>query len=118
MAAPITLAKRLLSILEYDRDNHLLRIDDYLHGRHAGPYIPENADAEYRLLAERCISNWTPLLVGTPAQALYVDGYRRGRRDDETKQVFGGNNAEVEWDHWQRSRLDSRQNPVMRGALT
>lgn len=117
MAAPITLAKRLLSILEYDRDNHLLRIDDYLHGRHDGPYIPENADAEYRLLAQRCISNWTPLLVGTPAQALYVDGYRRGSRTDENREVLGGNQAEVEWDHWQRSRLDSRQNPIMRGAL-
>lgn len=126
MVAPRKLAQQLLTILDNDRDNHLLRIDDYLHGRHDGPYIPENADAEYRLLAERCISNWMPLLVGTPAQALYVDGYRRGKRtkgaaqfeNREQAQVFGGVNAEVEWDHWQRSRLDSRQNPVMRGALT
>lgn len=119
MASPIKLAKMLLAILETDRDQHLLRIDDYLHGRHDGPYIPENADAEYRLLAERCISNWTPLLVGTPAQALYVDGFRRGKRSNiEGARVFGGANAEVEWDHWQRSRMDARQNPVMRGALT
>lgn len=119
MVTPVKLAKQLLTILDNDRNNHLLRIDDYLHGRHAGPYIPENADVEYRLLAERCISNWTPLLVGTPAQALYVDGFRRGsRKDKESAQVFGGVNAEVEWDHWQRSRLDARQSPVMRGALT
>lgn len=126
MVAPVKLARQLLRILDNDRDQHLLRIDDYLHGKHDGPYIPENADAEYRLLAERCVSNWTPLLVGTPAQALYVDGFRRGKRSGnglnaesrEQAQVFGGVNAEVEWDHWQRSRLDARQNPVMRGALT
>ena len=40
--------------------------------------MPELADNEYKLLAKRAISNWLPLLVDTPAQALYVDGFRRG----------------------------------------
>jgi hypothetical protein len=70
-------SKLLLGILDKDRDR-LERIDNYLHGDHDDPYMPVNADDEYRLLAERCISNWMPLLVGTPAQAMYVDTFRRG----------------------------------------
>lgn len=116
VAAPLALAKKLATILENDLDR-LRYIDRYLHGYHAGPYIPDNADAEYKLLAQRCISNWMPLLVGTPAQALYVDGFRKGKRGEEDSQVLGGVGQEVEWDHWQRSRLDARQASVMRGAL-
>lgn len=111
--SPTSLARQLLTILDNDRDEHLLRIDKYLHGEHDEPYMPDMADAEYKLLARRCVSNWMPLLVGTPAQAMYVDGFRRGRAgatdtDEKTP----------EWDHWQRSRLDARQAAVHRGALT
>jgi hypothetical protein len=114
--SPVSLAKQLLSILESDRDNHLLRIDNYLHGIHDDPYMPDMADAEYRLLAKRCVSNWTPLLVGTPAQSMYVDGFRRGRADGS--RVPESNENSPEWAHWQRSRLDARQAAVHRGALT
>lgn len=115
MASPTDLAKQLLGVLNIDRVK-LLRIDDYLHGNHDDPYMPANADDEYRLLARRCVSNWTPLLVGTPAQALYVDGFRRGENQvDLTKQSFQDS---MEWSHWQRSRLDARQSAVHRGALT
>ncbi|GAB2329239.1 phage portal protein [Streptomyces variabilis] len=111
---PVALARRLLAILSRDGDR-LRRIDDYLHGRHDDPYMPPQADDEYRLLARRAVSNWMPLLVGTPAQALYVDGFRRGARE-------GGLPAQVEtasaeWEHWQRSRLDARQAAIYRGAL-
>ncbi|MFJ3907475.1 phage portal protein [Streptomyces vinaceus] len=114
-SSPVALARQLLAILNRDGDR-LRRIDDYLHGRHADPYMPAMADDEYRLLAKRSISNWLPLLVGTPAQALYVDGFRPGA-------VAGGlpTQAETtsdEWAHWQRSRLDARQAAVYRGALT
>ncbi|MGZ2360737.1 phage portal protein [Streptomyces sp. 372A] len=114
-ASPAALARQLLAILHKD-GSRLHRIDDYLHGRHADPYMPPSADDEYRLLARRSVSNWMPLLVGTPAQALYVDGYRPG-------QAAGGLPVEVqttsaEWSHWQRSRLDARQAAVYRGALT
>lgn len=113
-------ANQLLAILRGDLEV-LERIDDYLHGRHDGPYIPDHADDEYKLLASRCISNWTPLLVGTPAQALYVDGFRPGPGGAG---VGNGEGAPVEpstrsshWDVWQRSRLDARQSAVYRGAL-
>ncbi|MFC0622826.1 phage portal protein [Kribbella deserti] len=101
------LAVQLLGILHTDRDR-LERIDDYLHGRHDDPYMPPNSDDEYRLLAQRAVSNWMPLLVGTPAQALYVDDFRAGRATP----------GRFEMNHWQTSRLDARQSAVYRGALT
>lgn len=112
MSSPIALAKQLLLILANDLDR-LQVIDDYLHGHHADPYMPSNADDEYRLIAKRSVSNWMPLLVGTPSQALYVDGFRRGS-DQSAKETLGSS----EWKHWQDSRLDSRQLAVHRGALT
>lgn len=110
MVSPKALAEELLAIINEDAAR-LDRIDDYLHGRQDEPYMPKNADAEYKMIAERAVSNWMPLLVGTPAQALYVDGFRPGRSDkDERKSA--------EWEHWQNSRLDARQAAIHRAALT
>ncbi|MEO7897024.1 MAG: phage portal protein [Pseudolysinimonas sp.] len=113
--SPASLAKQLLGILYKDRAR-LERIDDYLHGRHDDPYMPETADAEYKMLARRSVSNWMPLLVGTPAQALCVDGFRRGLPGELPK----GNDGSTlpEWDHWERSRLGARQAAVYRSALS
>ncbi|MEU3050176.1 phage portal protein [Streptomyces sp. NPDC006984] len=110
---PLALARQLLAILHRD-GGRLAQIDAYLHGRHADPYMPPMADDEYRLLAKRAVSNWMPLLVGTPAQALYVDGYRAGADAATASQP---DSATPEWEHWQRSRLDARQAAVYRGAL-
>lgn len=119
--SPYSLAKQLLAILDADK-GRLTRIDMYLNGHHDDPYMPESADDEYRLIAARAVSNWMPMLVETPAQALYVDGFRRGKRPNtgsasgpDQRQEIGG--QDPEWDHWQRSRLDERQGAVHRGAL-
>ncbi|MEU6959600.1 phage portal protein [Streptomyces chrestomyceticus] len=112
--SPAALARQLLAILNRDGDR-LKRIDDYLHGRHDDPYMPPQADDEYRLLARRSVSNWMPLLVGTPAQALYVDGYRPGSPAEGLPAEV--ETASPEWGHWQRSRLDARQAAIYRGAL-
>ncbi|NEA50448.1 phage portal protein [Streptomyces sp. SID10815] len=113
--SPAALARQLLAVLHRDGDR-LRRIDDYLHGRHDDPYMPPQADDEYRLLARRSVSNWMPLLVGTPAQALYVDGFRSGTTGGGLPAPAETTTAE--WAHWQRSRLDARQAAVYRGALT
>lgn len=110
--APRVLARQLLAILDRDM-SRLERIDDYVQGKHDDPYMPAFADDEYRLLAKRAISNWMPLLVGTPAQALYVDSFRRGRTVDTQPAA-----QLPEWRHWQQSRLDARQAAIHRGALT
>lgn len=112
-ATPASLAKRLLAILSRDGDR-LDRIDNYEQGLHDDPYMPPNADDEYRLLAKRAISNWMPLLVNTPAQALYVDGFRPGSVDGAPRE---SSSTSPEWGHWQRSRLDARQAAIYKGAL-
>jgi hypothetical protein len=112
---PASLAKQLLAILHRDGDR-LRRIDAYNQGKHDDPYMPPQADDEYRLLAKRAVSNWMPLLVGTPAQALYVDGFRRGSGGDSALPPQPESTS-PEWQHWQRSRLDARQAAVYRGAL-
>lgn len=108
--SPVALASELLAIILADADR-LERIDNYLHGIQDEPYMPKTADSEYILLAKRAISNWMPLLVGTPAQALYVDAFRPGRKGENDRQT-------PEWIHWQDSRLDARQAAIHRAALT
>lgn len=109
MASAKDLLARMFRILECDHPI-LHRVDAYYRGCHDDPYMPKTADAEYRLLASRATSNWMPLLVATPAQALYVDGFRPSRSIENPTE-------NPEWAHWQRSRMDARQTAVHRGAL-
>lgn len=112
--SPASLAKELLSILDRD-EGRLERIDRYINGKHDDPYMPPQADDEYKLLAKRAVSNWMPLLIGTPAQALYVDGFRPGTAAAGLPQA--SSSTSPQWEHWQRSRMDARQAAVYRGAL-
>ena len=112
IAASRAQARQLLTILGKDRPR-LLAIDQYIQGVHDDPYMPPTATAEYKLLAQRAVSNWMPLLIGTPVQALYVDGFRPGRAKEITTPL----NELPEWQHWQRSQLDGRQSAIYRGAL-
>lgn len=108
------LAAILLATLDADLPT-LETIDNYHRGHQNDPYMPPNADDEYKLLARRSISNWMPLVVNTPTQALYVDNFRPGRdveRDEDGKEPVS-----PEWQHWQDSRLDARQIAIHRGAI-
>lgn len=109
----VKVATTLLGIIERDRDD-LTRIQDYIDGRHDDPYMPANADAEYKMLAKRAVSNWMPLLLGTPAQAMYVDGFRSAKSGPIAAERMTNSPA---WDFWQRSRFPARQTQVTRGAL-
>lgn len=106
-------AVKMLAVLQKDTDpespRSLALIDNYIEGLHEPPYIPESADAEYKQLANRCITNWMPLLVSTPAQAMYVDGFKAGTEGEEAQ--------ERAWQRWQRSMMDSRQSSVHRAAI-
>lgn len=108
--SPTALATLLFGIIAGDQER-LARIDDYVEGRHPTPYMPVGADQEYKLLAQRSISNWIPLLVNTPLQSCYVDSFRPGNGNEEPSKDL------PEWKHWQLSRLDSRQISVHQGAL-
>ncbi|MFI5863554.1 phage portal protein [Streptomyces sp. NPDC051546] len=112
--SPLKLAKELLAVLERD-EPRLQRIDNFIRGRHDDPYMPPQADDEYKLLAKRAVSNWMPLLISTPAQALYVDGHRPGTSGSGLPKASASTSPQ--WSHWQRSRMDARQAAVYRGAL-
>ncbi|MEU7200274.1 phage portal protein [Streptomyces sp. NPDC045470] len=107
---PEDLAEIGFSRLKADRVR-LDKIDRYLRGDHDGPYVPRTATEEYKLLAKRAITNWLPLLVKTPSQAMAVEGYRR-TSDGQAEHA-----APPEWEVWQANRMDARQTPVMRAAL-
>lgn len=95
--------------LDYMRgDNgHVGIVRRYLRGQHDMPYMPADAGTEYAALAQQSITNWLPLISGTFAKMLYVDGYRSGRSADN---VTG-------WQRWQDNKLDARQSITMRGAV-
>lgn len=116
---PVRVAKQALATLASDRTKRLLRIDKYEQGEQDLPYTPELADEEYVALSKRAITNVMPFLLGTPAQMLYVDSFRRGRTSDGTAEFESTSTDAVqpEWDHWQNSRLDAMQSPIIRGAL-
>lgn len=89
---------------DYER---LHKIDRYVRGLHAGPYMPRKHSVEYKILAKRSIKNLIPLIIDAIANALAAQGYLR---DDGTKKP-------PEWTMWQDARLDTRQTRVHREAL-
>lgn len=100
-------AQQCLDGLKADR-KMLDLIDNYVRGKHAGPYTPRNASQEYRILAQRSISNFLPMVVAAPAQSLSVEGYQRQGSDEDAP----------EWQAWQANGLDARQAAVYRAAIT
>ena len=90
-------------------------IQSYLQGEHPSPYMPDGASDEYRLLAERAITNVCGLLVETPTQALYADNFRRG--EELSVDADSSSDVSPEWKHWQESGLDAAQVPLHREAL-
>jgi hypothetical protein len=102
-------AQKALAGLKHDRTKTLDRIDAYERGRHAGPYTPRSASKEYRLLAQRAVSNFLPMVVAAPAQALAVEGYHRAGESKDAPEWGAG---------WQANSLDARQAAVYRAAIT
>lgn len=109
MAIDAALAGRLNDELTTDlaRDGRLGKVRRYLAGDHDMPYMPRGAKAEYKHLAGRAITNWTPLLSDTYAKGLFVDGYRPAKAADNA----------APWTYWQENGLDARQTIAHRGAL-
>lgn len=101
-------AKKALEELEKSRKDTLLKIKDYIEFRHPGPYVPKDADDEYRLLAKRAVDNWVRLIPKASMQCLFVEGHR----------LSGQSELSPAWQAWQRNRLDSRQSWLYWGALT
>jgi hypothetical protein len=102
-------AERFSASLDGDllKDGRLGKVRRYLAGDQDLPYMPKGAKGEFKHLAQRAITNWTPLLSDTFAKGLFVDGYRPAR---------AGENSQA-WEYWQANGLDARQSIAHRGAL-
>lgn len=119
-APPKALALKLLRQLDDDRQNFLLKLDRYVAGDQDRPYVPRHALQEYKDLADKCITNVCAFVSEVPTQGMYVDSFRRGSDSSEssTDRVTARTRAvQPEWDHWQRSRMDTRQHSIYRSAL-
>jgi hypothetical protein len=84
------------------------RIDRWARWDHDDPHKPRHATREYRELAARAQAPWGDLVVGSVAQTLYVEGYRRPDAPDDS----------TGWTIWQANGWDSRQIAQHRAALT
>lgn len=96
-----------LLALRDDEQPRLRRIDRYLAGKHDSVYVPKKAAREFEWLVKRSTVNLMPLIVDTPAQAMYVDGYRSIKATENMPA----------WKGWQANRMDARQTGLHRAAL-
>lgn len=84
------------------------RIDRWARWDHDTPHRPKKATKEYKELAARAQAPWGDLIVGSIAQTLYVEGYRR---PDAPEDATG-------WGIWQANGMDGRQVALHRAILT
>lgn len=102
----VDVASKLLAMRE-EEQRRLQKIAAYMRGDQASVYVPRGARQEYRWLIRRAKVNMLPLVVTATAQALFVDGYRPEKTDENAKA----------WKHWQANRMDGRQHGLHRAAL-
>lgn len=103
----IATARELIPKWQNER-RKLDKIDRWARWYHDEPHKPRQATTEYRELAARAQAPWGDLIVGSVAQTLYAEGYRR---PDAPEDGTG-------WDIWQANGMDSRQVALHRAVLT
>jgi hypothetical protein len=82
-------------------------VDRWMRWDHKDPHKPRRSSAEYKELVARSQAPWGDLIVGTVAQTLYVEGYRRPDAPEDSHA----------WEIWQANGMDGRQVPLHRAAL-
>lgn len=110
MATPLDNARKCFSILNNDLP-YLEMYDAYVKGIQRPPYVPDNADAEFKMLVQRATTNVCDFTLGTVMQPLAVDNYRA--TSDEFEDA-----CDSAFRHFQRSRMDARQSSLYRAAGT
>lgn len=82
------------------------KIDKWYRGQNEEPWMPRQADPEYRALAKLAPSRWLSLVVTMLVQALYVEDFQSS--DGVTSPA---------WQIWQANGMDSRQIALHRAAV-
>ena len=111
-----------LNVLLADR-KRLLKIERYVRGHHDKPYIPDNADDEFKGIVDRSIINYMPLILAGPTQTCFVDSIRHGAAeldfdmDPDTYDPTSDPALQLspEMKSWQENRMDVRQTTFTRG---
>jgi hypothetical protein len=84
------------------------KIDKWYRGQNEEPWMPRQADPEYRALAKLAPSRWLSLVVTMLVQALYVEDFQSS--DGVTSPA---------WQIWQANGMDSRRSPyIVQRSLT
>ena len=100
--------KELLPALKKDRDL-LDLVDRWARWDHDNPSSPRSRSTkEFKSLADVAQVPWGDLIVGSIAQTLYVEGFRRPDSPED------GNG----WRIWQANGMDGRQVAIHRAVLT
>lgn len=91
---------------------HVERLDSWHRGEvpeGEGVFRPNTAErgGEYDELREKAHTPWLSLVTTSAAQAMYVDGVRRGGTTDLLNS----------WDAWQENSWDARQGPLYRATM-
>jgi hypothetical protein len=109
---------RAFKIWNEDLDD-LEKIDKYVRGIQAGPYTPRQANQEYKLLIERSMTNMLDLIIRTPAQSLFAEGYRTSALESSSTSSTETTSGPptTAWGIWQRNGMDRRQGPLFYDAL-
>lgn len=94
------------------------RLDDYLMGHHDPVYIPDNADAEFSMIAKRAPLNMIPLVVNSVTQVCYVEGIRHASTEAKNDAEADDGELDAEMKSWQRNRMDAKQMPITRALAT
>jgi hypothetical protein len=103
----VSTATELLALWRHERTK-LDRIDRWARWEHDAPHRPRHATQEYMELAARSQAPWGDLIVGSVAQTLYVEGYRRPAAPEDG----------TGWRIWQANGMDGRQVALHRAVLT
>lgn len=115
---PAWMAQQCVQAIK-DSAEDLALYDNYLAGRHRAAYIPDNADAEFAMIARRSPLNMIPLVVNSVTQACHVDAIRHSKALDATNVDNPTEDGlPPEMVVWQRNRMDARQLPTVQAFVT
>lgn len=105
------------AVIKRDREQVLDEVDQYLRGDFRDPYSAQGMTAESRAMMSRAQQNWCEIPVKAAVQALAVDGFRPGETDSESREDAEHLSSMPEWQMWQRSNCDARQDAVHRAGI-
>lgn len=95
---------------EDHRDHEHARLNEirtYERGPQPGPYRPEKATDEYKLLAERAETNVIRMMLQSITDQLYIEDYRTADSAE----------SDATWNYWQANKFDSRQGQLFYAAI-